>query len=48
MERRAESLWSFGTARSAEEPAPAPTLEDLLRPEDEDAALTLADLEDEQ
>ncbi|HLJ73176.1 MAG TPA: DNA-directed RNA polymerase subunit beta', partial [Thermoanaerobaculia bacterium] len=31
-----------------EEPAPAPTLEDLLRPEDEDAALTLADFEDEQ
>jgi len=31
-----------------EEPAPPPTLEDLLRPEDEDAALTMADFEDEQ
>jgi hypothetical protein len=30
-----------------EEPAPAPTLEELLRPEDEEA-LSLADFEDEQ
>ena len=30
-----------------EEPAPAPTLEELLRPEDEEA-LSLADLSDEQ
>jgi hypothetical protein len=30
-----------------EEPAPPPTLEELLRPEDEEA-LSLADFEDEQ
>ena len=31
-----------------DEPAPQPNLEDLLRPEDEDAALSLADFDDQQ
>ncbi len=41
------SIASASWNMEKEEPAPAPTLEELLRPEDEEA-LSLADFEDEQ